>query len=657
MRFGATVRRRCATGGVAAILASVIGIAGSAHAAYMSSDQRVEAAGFLTTQNTFHHDSVETFDWVQFRNEFRFDFRYFLWPASMTIGPFSKGRLSLLYRARYDAVYDIRESFRKRDYDRDDFRFPEGKTPREFFLDLEFLQPIDGLSLRIGKQQIVWGEADLFRSIDVVNPLRLDQNGLIGDDFDEYREPLWIAKALYRIGDVFPFLHTNSALEFFFSPNSRPLTNRIIVGEAYRKGVDQNHAAVGSVPEEFNFQNSIPFQQVRHPWELSRVGSRRTDAPDQADLGVMPGCNDLVAVPIPDLGGAVGLACADFVYLVDDQYPTTLLSLDAGMAGVRFLTQTFAGVDISFNYLYKRSEVPGTALAVYDLFDINNPNPPGGTTPNFRNDKLIEGLTADPAVQFDRCVHGHEPVIVAASIHGQHFDQPTGTFTNNASTGCELVDFWYPWQHIVGTTLTYNDFDYTGFIWRVEQSFVTKEPRNSMPPLAGPRRGQFPTARDFATHIKRDTQVWRSMIGFDYLRSIYPGAPLSLRKQWWYTFLSDQWFFTFQFFNEYYAHVRNQIGLLDSVTDRMQHFNPVLTYVMTGFFMHEKFRPWIAYGYDVNADFHAFWLQGEYFLRSDLSLRIGEILYTGSRFNESFLFLHKYADRDTFFARLTYYFL
>jgi hypothetical protein len=99
------------------------------------------------------------------------------------------------------------------------------------------------------------------------------------------------------------------------------------------------------------------------------------------------------------------------------------------------------------------------------------------------------------------------------------------------------------------------------------------------------------------------------------------------------------------------------MGLLDSITDRMHHWNPVLTFVGTGFFHHQKLRPWIAYGYDVNDQHHVFWLQGTYFLRPDLEVRVGEILYTGSRFDESFLFLHKYADRDTLFVRVTYHFL
>ena len=55
--------------------------------------------------------------------------------------------------------------------------------------------------MRLGKQQIV-GESDLFRSIDIVNPLRIDQNGFVGEAFEDFRTPIWAVKFLYDIGNV-----------------------------------------------------------------------------------------------------------------------------------------------------------------------------------------------------------------------------------------------------------------------------------------------------------------------------------------------------------------------------------------------------------------------------------------------------------------------
>ncbi|MGH7823397.1 MAG: DUF1302 family protein, partial [Candidatus Binatia bacterium] len=163
--------------------------------------ERYEASARIAVQNTFHHDGVDSIDWVQERNELRFDLRYDFLPTGADFLVFDQVRGNILYRARYDAIFDIRGVYGRRGFRRDDFRFPEGKLPRELFFDFDFHGP---LSARIGKQQVVWGEADLFRSLDVVNPLRLDQQGLIGDDFSDYREPLWIAKLLYDVGQVGP---------------------------------------------------------------------------------------------------------------------------------------------------------------------------------------------------------------------------------------------------------------------------------------------------------------------------------------------------------------------------------------------------------------------------------------------------------------------
>ena len=95
----------------------------------------------------------------------------------------------MLYRGRLDSAYLLRDSYERRNYDRGDFEFPEGKTPRELFFDVGFEGALHDLSLRIGKQQVVWGEADLFRSLDVVNPLDIRQNGPVGEDFADFRQP------------------------------------------------------------------------------------------------------------------------------------------------------------------------------------------------------------------------------------------------------------------------------------------------------------------------------------------------------------------------------------------------------------------------------------------------------------------------------------
>ena len=73
---------------------------------------------------------------------------------------------------------------------------PTDAELREFYLD----SYIDDWFLRLGKQQIVWGEADGLRVLDLINPLHFRE--FILSDFEDRRIPLWIAQAEVPIGDV-----------------------------------------------------------------------------------------------------------------------------------------------------------------------------------------------------------------------------------------------------------------------------------------------------------------------------------------------------------------------------------------------------------------------------------------------------------------------
>jgi hypothetical protein len=77
---------------------------------------------------------------------------------------------------------------------------------REFYADIA----IDDIFLRVGKQQIVWGQADGLKVLDVVNPQSFRE--FILDDFDSSRIPLWALSAQVPFGDVIA--------EFVFVPDN-----------------------------------------------------------------------------------------------------------------------------------------------------------------------------------------------------------------------------------------------------------------------------------------------------------------------------------------------------------------------------------------------------------------------------------------------------
>jgi hypothetical protein len=750
-------------GGCVAVAATITFVA-RAHASQFFDNQRGEFAARVATQNTFQHNNADSIDWVQWRNEVRFDLRYDLLGRERSFGPVNQLKFNILWRGRYDAAYDLKDSYRKRDYNRGNFEFPEGETPRELFFDVGFLGALKDLSLRIGKQQVVWGESDLFRSLDVVNPLDVRQNGGVGEDFSDFRQPLWIFKALYNFGTVASFWN-EAGIEAFFSPNSRPQAyqTNVLLGETWKIHVNQSVVNVGQSTDHFTRPMAAPFRSKRHPWEVLRVGSLNGDSPALVQIGGTQESG----------GGAGGLA--DFMYRIKNDVSPAELSMDNLMGGVRLLGTTYGNAYFTLNYLFKRSDAasseanpiqladpnfPGTGAIQPQLLarainavltpDLNGNGIPDGQDQQISNcirsiypkstgfpNSPNPGLTAiNPA--FD--LAGNQPITVPipgevmldpASLglkpptpppgqgpwHGSVYSDPkhperdpgvkAGTFgvpagantLQNQHTSydpvlplrgltavdgkshasfCEDIPVFHYWTHIIGMSATYNDYDYTGLVFRLEQSFSTKEPAQfsavsperllmqkkncpldatGFPQCTGASANVFNAANntnDFKTRIKRNYQVWRSMVGADWTSSLASSYAHKIHNELIRSLLSDQWIISFQFLNTYLSKF-NQIDHSGSFTDRYQQFSPFFTLTGSGFFVHQTFRPTLAFFMDANQLFPGFFIQGEYALTPKLNLRIGEVLYAGSSRAQDNNFLSYYADRDTFFVRLTYF--
>ena len=145
------------------------------------------------------------------------------------------------------------------------------------------------------------------------------------------------------------------------------------------------------------------------------------------------------------------------------------------------------------------------------------------------------------------------------------------------------------------------------------------------------------------------------MVGADYLRAVAPQFGHGISNEVVRSLLTDQWFFTFQFLNEYDSHA-DHVDNSASFSNRYQTWNPFFTVSGSGFFLHQTFRPTWAVAMDASDKFTPlFFVQGAYFLTPKLEMRLGEVLYAGSRRNEDPGGLHYFADRDTFYVRFTYF--
>lgn len=106
------------------------------------------------------------------------------------------------------------------DYSSNDLRFPEFNERldfiRELYVDFDNELPNgDILSWRLGKQQVIWGRTDLFRVLDVINPVDFSRNNIY-DELEDIRIPMWIAKADWRMGagEVFDDLNLSFVWNF-----------------------------------------------------------------------------------------------------------------------------------------------------------------------------------------------------------------------------------------------------------------------------------------------------------------------------------------------------------------------------------------------------------------------------------------------------------
>jgi hypothetical protein len=95
-------------------------------------------------------------------------------------------------------------------------------TLREAYIDLAFTDA--PVSLRLGRQQVIWGESDQFRLMDVINPLDTTWH-LQQEEWDKLRIPLWLIKGIWDMGDIGPI--SNSFTEVVWNPGDYIPGNKV----------------------------------------------------------------------------------------------------------------------------------------------------------------------------------------------------------------------------------------------------------------------------------------------------------------------------------------------------------------------------------------------------------------------------------------------
>jgi len=590
----------------------------SAHALIQYGDAQI--AGYLYTQGAFQHDSFDRWEFVQARNALNFTLAYQIAKSGRALRSFDlpmidSASVYVQYRGTFDPIFYLRDQYDDTYTAATRKRIQSENELRDFYLDLAPRLPGPGrLSFRIGRQQVVWGEADVVRSFDVINPLDLRRNFLLGPDqpnLNEYRVPLWMLKALYSWGQMGPV--ANNAVEVLYIPGDvEPL--RGYVGEVLGFAFDQERRP-----------SRLPHRRVRHPFEITRIGPGFTEIPAQATL--------------PPIPGVCPTGClADLIWFHKDEprigaEPNVLPPknsvpdrdwFDSAEVGARYLGQVAPlgkTVDFSLNYFFTYSDIPA---AFADFPAVRNAifgNPaelePPNPGPGARNADTGAGLTFGQS----RNLGSVATIWIPAAL-------------------------WYPRTHIFGGTLTYSDVDLTGAIWRLEVSHQTKDPRiKPKPPFVGDREGEF-TFEDFEQNFKATGRTTRMMIGSDLFRSFPFLDPLLGGGQ--------PFFISGQMFLEYKENISNTIGTLLDVNDRQRRWNPLYTLLVQYFFKGGQWVPLLVLLYDQDPEHFALAPFIEYHPRNWLTIKVGQVWFLGSRLRQSSRFLHPFAERDETFLRLQY---
>lgn len=172
------------------------------------------------------------------------------------------------------------------DGSKDDLAFPEFNDRLDFVRELAVSDSValpgdDQLFLKIGRQQVVWGRTDLFRVLDVINPVDYSRNNIY-DELQDIRIPMWIVSGEWRMGATSWLQDSNLQLVWNvdkFRPNvlgQCGTPNSILDAGCFFRGMKNLWDNGGTVS---NFANVGPGVLLSTDFGPGQIGLRDVDLP------------------------------------------------------------------------------------------------------------------------------------------------------------------------------------------------------------------------------------------------------------------------------------------------------------------------------------------------------------------------------------------
>jgi len=223
------------TGLLLSCLACLLGVfivVEAAQAVTIDDDRTLEFTAKLQSRVSLRMQDSEGFTFpldiavgnlVQWRNiaylEVQHDLRQLMSSVDV-LKPLKRWGVEVKYRIvgrfMYEAVYDVGPQALQdvKDQDKEDIdSFAQQYDLWEAYVDLSK----GPLFTRIGRQNLSWGETDVFRLMDLINPLDNTFGGPF-EDPDDRRIPLWMLRASWNFGYIGPV--ASVTLEGFWVPGN-----------------------------------------------------------------------------------------------------------------------------------------------------------------------------------------------------------------------------------------------------------------------------------------------------------------------------------------------------------------------------------------------------------------------------------------------------
>lgn len=218
---------------------------------------------------------------------------------------------------------------------------------REFYLKKIFnLSDGSNFFIKAGKQQVVWGRTDLFRVLDVINPVDYSRNNIY-DELQDIRIPMWIVQGEWRLGGSDMLQERNLQVVWNFDKfrannlGQGGTPNAILDAGSFFRGMKNLWDSGGTVANFAGFSPPGTPAPINGPWFATNFGPHQIGLRD---------------VHLPEW------------------------SLENTQLGVKFEGVTQGGLNFSLNALSYRSQLPS-------LHSINSAatngftGAPGNTSP------------------------------------------------------------------------------------------------------------------------------------------------------------------------------------------------------------------------------------------------------------------------------------